>query len=811
MPNDIQFAGRTLARTPGFTLVVIACLALGIGANAAVFSWMDGFLLHPYPGVADASRLVAVAGTVKGSPGFDDVSWPDFNDLRAAGGQTFSSFIASKITGATLTGGDRAQRLVGLLVSANYFDALGVRLLLGKGFSTGDDVGDRAHPVVVISFRLWQDHFRGDPAVLGKTIPLNGVPHTVVGVTPKEFLGTFVGYAMQFWLPASQQAVVDPGGYALDDRGARWIEGFARLAPGVSIQRAQAQLSAAATRLAADFPNADRGRGVRLLSLWDSPFDHAKELQPVLRVMTIVGVFFLLIVFANVANLLVVRSLARRHEMTLRLAVGASRRRLVQQVFAEGAVLAIFGTIGGLAVAYTSRNALGLFFAPRSGATLVFAGAFDWRVVVVTAAAGLCSTLLFAVAPALQTGSVDLAAALKADSRLSTGGKGRGRVRSALVIVQVCLSFVLLVGTGLVLLSLERERSEPPGFAAGEVVTTGVNLFAVGYDSARAARFQNDLLIRMRALPGVRAAALARNTPFANRPYDNGPIAVDGYVPARDERPTADYNGVTPGYFGALGIPLIAGRDFTPSDADTTQPVAIVSSAFAAKYWAAASPLGRRVQLNGRWLDIVGVAKDIKYRALLEPAAPLVYVPLAQSPATAVALFLRAPAGPASVATGVIAQIHALDPNVSPYEIIGMREQVARSTASQQVAAALVSVFAGVALVLAAIGLYGVIAYVVSQGARELSLRLAIGASPLALMRLVLGSGLRLALIGSLAGAATSLLVTRLLGDLLFHVNPRDPTTIAGAFCVMLVVALLASLVPSWRAARSDPAVALRA
>jgi predicted permease len=808
--RDVRFACRSLARTPALTSVVVACLAVGIGANAAVYSWMDGLLLHPYPGVAEQSRLVAVAGTVKGSPDFDDVSWPDFNDLRAATGGELSSFIASKIVGATITGGDRAQRAVGLLVSANYFDALGVRLLLGSGFAARDDFGDRAHPVTVISYRLWQDRFRGDRAALGRTISFNGVPHTIVGVAPKAFLGTFVGYAMEFWVPASQQAVFDPSGYALDNRGARWIEGFARLAPGVSIERAQAAVSAAAARLASDEATLDRGRGVRLLPLWNSPFDNAKELQPILRTMTVVGAFLLLIVCANVANLLFLRALARSHEMTVRTAIGAGRGLLIQQMLAEGAVLAVLGTIGGLVLAYLARNTLGAFFAPRGGVGLVFAGTFDWRVVLISASLGLASTALFALAPAIQTSSVNLAAALKSDSRLSTGGKVHGRMRSTLVVIQVCLSFTLLVGTGLVLSSLGKARSESPGFQMDSVVTTTVNLFAAGYDSARARRFEDAFVDGIRRVPGVRAAALARSVPFANRPYDTGPIAVAGYNPSRDERPTSDYNVVTPDYFSTLGIPLVAGRAFGESDADTTRPVAIVSRAFAVKYWPGTSALGRRVQLGGRWMDVVGIASDMKYRALLEPPTPLVYVPLSQRPSTTVALFVRASAGVASVAAGIVAQVHALDPNVSPYEIMTMREQVTRSTAAQQIAAALVGSFACVALLLAAIGLYGVIAYVVSQSRRELSLRLAIGASPGALMRLVLGNGLRLALIGSVAGASVSLLTTRLLGDLLFRVDPRDPLTISVAFGVMMAVAVAASFIPARRAARTDPAAALR-
>ncbi|HEX4683084.1 MAG TPA: ABC transporter permease [Gemmatimonadaceae bacterium] len=809
--RNVRYSLRSLARAPGFTVVVVTCLALGLGANAAVYSWMDGIVTRPYPGVADQSGLVALANTLKGSPDPEEVSWPDFVDLRTRTGSAFSAFIASKITGATITGGDRAERAVGLLVSANYFDALGVRPMMGRGFLPGEDTGNRAHPVCVIGYRVWQDRFGGDRAIVGKTIAFNGVPHTIVGVAPREFLGTFIGYAMQFWVPAAQQAVFDPSGYKLDDRGARWIEGFVRLAPGVSLERAQSEVSAAAARLATDYANFDRGRGVRLFALHDAPFDNAKELQPTLRVMALVGAFVLLIVCANVANLLSVRALARRHEMTVRTALGASRGRLVQQVMTEGALLALAGSVVGLAIAYASRNVLGAFFPPRGGVTLVIAGAFDWRVVGVTAAAGITATVLFAAVPALEASSVDLASALKADSRLSTGGPSRGRARASLVILQVCLSFILLVGTGLVLISVTRERNEAPGFAMDDLVMTGVNLFGAGYDSTRARRFDDNLIASLRSVAGVRAVALARSAPFTTRPYDSAPVGIDGRDLPPDDRPVTDFTAVSPGYFATVGIGLTAGREFTTADADTSQPVAIVSAAFATKFWPGQSALGHRVQLNGQWRDVVGVARDVKYRTLLKAPATVAYVPLAQDFSTALTLFVRAPGGAASVARTIVDRMHAIDPAVSPYEILTMREQVVRSTAPQQIAATLVASFAVVALFLAAIGLYGVVAAIVSQTARELSVRLAVGASPGTLMRFVIGRGVRLAAAGSVIGACVSLLFTRLLGDLLFKVSARDPVTLCGAFVVMIVVATGACLVPAWRAARSDPASALRA
>ena len=552
LAQDVRFGARMLRRTPGFAVVAVLCLTLGIGANIAVLSWMEGILLRPYPGVAEQDRLVAVAGTARGTTGFDSMSWPDFIDL-SRGTTSFSSFIASKITGATLTGSDRADRLTGLLVSANYFDALGVRLARGRGFLPGEDIGANAHPVTVIGYRLWRDHFRADPEIVGKTIALNGVPHTIVGVAPEAFLGTFVGYTVQFWLPASQQTVVDPTGYKLDDRRARWIEGFARLKPGITLAQAQTEINAAANHLEVDNPNDDRGRGVTLLPLWSAPFDGAKELLPMLRVALIVAIFVLVIACANVANLLLVRSLSRQHEMTVRLALGAGRERLVRQMMTECAILAALATVGALAAAYWARNVLTYLFGDGGGVSVTFAVDLDWRVAALGAAVGLGSVFVFGLAPALQASNVDLAGALKSDARSSVGNAGgRARLRAGLVMLQVCSSFVLLVGAGLLFTSLRRLRSENPGFETKNVVTSAVNLFASNYDTARARVFDAELLRRVSALPGVEGAALARSTPFSKRPYDRASLEIDGYHPARDELPTVDYLQVTPGYFRCL-------------------------------------------------------------------------------------------------------------------------------------------------------------------------------------------------------------------------------------------------------------------
>src|SRR5438874_2173131 len=356
MIQDLRYGFRMLRRSPGFSLLAILCLTLGIGANAAVFSWIEGILLRPFPLVREQSRLLAVAGTNRGSAGLDDMSWPDFQDLQR-NCTLIEAFIAEKITGTTLSVGDRAERAPGSMVSANYFDAIGVHPMPGRGFEPGDDSGANAHPVTVISYQMWQDRFHGDPSIVGKTQTLNGLPFTIVGVAPKGFYGTFVGYAFQFWVPASMQPQFDTGVYKLEDRGARWIEGFVRLKPGVTIAQAQAELSAAMARLENEYPETNRGRGIRLYPLWQTPFNNAGAMLPTLGIALAVVLSVLLIACANVGNLLLVRALARHHEMTIRASIGAGRLRLVRQLMTEGVVLSALATLGGIVVAAWLRDA----------------------------------------------------------------------------------------------------------------------------------------------------------------------------------------------------------------------------------------------------------------------------------------------------------------------------------------------------------------------------------------------------------------------------------------------------------------------
>jgi predicted permease len=808
--QDLRFGVRMLWRNPSFSFLAILCLTLGIGTNAAVLSWIEGILFHPYPLVQYEERMFALTGTTRGAAGFDGLSYPDFLDLQK-NSTLIDSFIVDRIMGTTLSIGDRAERATGGIVSANYFDALGVRPILGRGFNPEEGTGRNAHPVTVISYETWQNRYKGDSGIIGKTQYLNGVQHTIIGVAPENFYGTFVGYAFQFWVPTSMQETFDSTGYKLEDRGSRWIEAYVFLKPGVSMQQAQDEITAASKRLEKDFPETNRGHGFQLLPLWKTPFNGAAGILPTLSIALAVVVFVLLIACANVSNLLLVRSLLRRQEMTVRLALGACRGRLVQQLFTEGLILAAIATAGGVAVAHWCRNALVLAFpTPAPGIIINYPGAIDWRVLALSAGVCVLSTLFFAVVPALQASKVDLVGALKTESGGVVGGHGRSRLRSGLVLLQVSLSFVLLAGAGLLLQSLQRIQNASPGFATRDVITAGIDLFSAGYKLDRAKTFKDQLLERVRSLPGIESVAIARVRPFSYSNYSTATIATDGYQAAPDEIPSADYVAVSEGYFATIGVPILSGREFTRNDDENAPPVAIINETLAEKYWPGKDPIGQRLQVKDKWMQVVGVAKLSNYRTKLEAPMPFFYVPMRQNPFVNCCLVIRTRLTPGAMMTALTQEIHALDPNLSPLDTITMQEQIDRMSYNQRLAVTLLAVFGGMALFLAAIGLYAVMSYAVSQGTRELGLRMALGAGAADLLRLVMSRGLILLAGGVVLGAVVALLLTRLMGSLLYQVSPRDPLAFGSAFVILTLVALAACFLPAWRATRIDPVQALR-
>src|SRR5215831_12638859 len=804
--QDLRYGFRQLHRSPGFSALAVLCLTLGIGTNAVVFSWVEGILFRPYPMVAHQERLFAVAGMVPGMR-IDLLSWPDFLDLRRDCTLCQDAFVTS-IRSSTLNVGNNAEVTTGSIVSANYFDALGVRPILGRGFQPGEDAGSNSHPLVVISYQMWRNRFKGDPEIIGKTQRLDNVPHTIIGVMPDGFYGTFVGRAIQFWVPASMEEAFDARGYKLQDRGARWIESYVRLKPGVSQAQAEQQISAIATQLQTSYPATNRARGIGIWPLWRTPFNRARTMGPILEVMLVVVAFVLLIACANVSNLLLVRSFARGPEMNVRLAIGATRRRLLKQLLTESLVLSALGTAGGFFIAYCCRHLL-LALLP-DGRTTYLPGTLDGRVMALSAGICLLVTFILGLVPALQTRHLDLASSMKAESGGVVGVRSRGWIRSGLIIVQVCLSFTLLVGAALLLESLEKIRNTSPGFSTTSVVSTAVSLIAAGYDEPRARTFQNELMDRLAALPGVESVAFGRVTPVGYVDFSTTPIAVDGYEPSPNEQSQLEYNQVSPDYFRTLGIPVFSGREFTRSDDENAPLVAIVNRTMVERYWRGQDAVGRRLQVRGRWARVVGVVADSKYESLAETPKPFFYVPLRQDFDPEPDLYIRTTQSVQSTLAPVLREVHTLDPNLALYETITLQEQVNRAAAPQRIAVTLVSTLGGLALLLAAVGLYGVMSYSVPQSTRELGLRMALGADAANLLRLVISRGLRLTTAGVLFGGIAALTLTRLLGQLLVKVSPYDPLVFATALAVMTVIALSACLLPATRASRTDPARVLR-
>jgi macrolide transport system ATP-binding/permease protein len=803
--RDLRLGLRMLRRNPGLTILAILCLTFGIGANAAVFSWVEGILFRPYPLVSHQERLVALSGTVHDER--DETSWPDLIDLQRSCTLCETLFI-SKITGATLSIGERAAVTTGSIVSANYFDAVGVHPMLGRGFEPGEDTGRNAHPFVVISYHLWQTRFKGDPEIIGKMQRFDNVVHTIIGVAPEGFYGTFVGRGVEFWVPASMLEVFDASGDKLEDRGARWAEAYVRLKPGVTRNQAQQEMSAIAARLEAEYPATNRGRGIKVWSLWQTPFNHAGHLLPIFEIMVVVTIFVLLIVCANVSNLLLVRSFGRRHEMTVRLAMGASRGRLLRQLVTEGLLLSACGAVGGMLAAYSCRNALVLFF---PGDLMYLPGQLDDRVLGLSAGICLVITLAVGMVPAFQTRYLSIADTLKTEASAVMGVRGRAWFRSSLVVLQVTLSFILLVGATLLMQSLRNIRSASPGFSTRRVLETWIPLVTAGYDAPHAKSFQDELIQRVRALPGVEAAAYARVVPLTYQSYSSTPISVDGYEPQPNEQPAAEYNEVSPDYFSTLGIPLVSGREFSRADDENAPRVAIVNQTMVARYWPGQNPVGQRLLVKGNWAQVIGIVTDSKYSSLSENTKPFFYVPLRQHFAIEPAIHIRTMQPVQSVQAALLHEVRALDPNLALSEMSTLEEQVNRSTSHELVAVTLVSLFGGLALLLATIGLYGVMSYTVSQSTRELGLRMALGAGTSNVLRLVLSRGLLLTTTGIVIGIALALLLTRLLANLLYQVSPRDPLAFAAAFSLMILASAAACFLPAWRATRTDPIRALRA
>jgi predicted permease len=808
--GDVRYALRHLAKSPGWTAAAVATLAIGVGANTTVFSWTRAVLLEPLAGVSDQSRIHQVSWRNSDGEAIS-TSYPDFRDLAALPGihdGLWAQRAAFAALGST-TPGESPRRIYGGIVSGNYFDVLGVRPASGRGFAPDEDRGEGSPPVAVVSHGLWKSAFASDPEIVGRSILLNGQPFAIVGVSPDGFHGTFLGTTTDFWVPMAQSPKLDPGGNRFENRGDRWLVTFARLRPGVTAAQADGVMRAEAARLAKEFPDSNRGHSVALLPLWKSETGAPQVLRPVLIALAGLVGLVLLLACANVANLLLGRALGRRREVAVRLALGASRRRLVAQLLTESLLLALLATGAALMTTVWSSGLL-MRLVPPTGVPLHLDLRVDGLVLLYGVLVAAVATALSGLVPALQGTRSVVASDLKEEGPAAGTGRSRARLRSALVVAQVALSLALILVAGLFLRSLSESRKLSPGFQPDHLLFTSIDLFPLGYDAERGLAFQEALIEAARALPGVERVSMARRIPLGFGGTSSSGVAIDGYTPRADEEVNILFNNVMPGYFETMEIPVRAGRAIDARDRKGAPLTVVVNETFAKRYLAGRDPLASRVRYNQQWRAIVGVVADGKYRSLSEPPTPYFYLPLAQVWRPQTALHLRTSGEPLAVVPALRAAMARLDPNLPISEVQTGHQHMDEALIAPRLASSLLGVVGVLALLLAAVGLSAVLAWSVAQRRRELGVRMAMGASPGDVVRQIVAGGLRMALWGAAIGTAAGLMLARLVRSQLHGVGAADPAALAAAILLMALVALIASWVPARRASRVSPTEALR-
>jgi predicted permease len=806
LTTELRLAARRLARSPLFTATALVVLGLGIGANAVVFAWARAILLDPIPLAAESGRLVQLRVTDR-NESFVSFSYPDYRDLRERA-KHLSGIVATRPVAAALGTDDGAQRVFVQVVTGNFFEVLGVRALHGRALTPADDRAPDAHPVVVFGHGLWQRAFGGEPGVVGRTVRLNNRPYTVLGVAPPGFKGSATGLAYEAWVPMMMQERFEAGGRRLDDRGDHFLDAFARLAPGASLAEAQAELTALGRQLAAAYPDDWAGRGLAAYPLWRAPRTAQGLMGPVLMVLAAVAGLVLLLACANLAGLLLARAVGRRREFAIRLSLGARRADLLRQLLAESLMLAAGGGLAGVLLALWGVGLLESFVPPtdfpvRLGAVL------DGPVLLLALVASLASSVLFGLAPALQATRPDTAAALREAAGASAAFR-RSRLRQALVAGQLAASAALLVAAGLFLRSLRNIQAYDLGFEPRGVLLASMELFTSGYDGERGVAFYRELLERARALPGVSDGTLVRRAPLGVGGYSSTSPVVEGYAAAADETPFAYVNHVGPGYFRTLRMPIVAGRDFAPEDDARAPRVAIVNATMARRYWPGREAVGGRLRLYGEWATVVGVAKDGVYRDVGERPGPWCFLPVYQSYRPAMTLALRGAGDPALLAAPLAELVRGLDPSLALFGLRSFEDHLQATDFRQRLGSRALGAFGALGLVLAAVGLYGVLAAGVAQRSREIGIRLALGGARGDVFRMVLGQGLRLAAVGLAAGLLLAAAGARGLASLLVGVGTLDAATFAAVGLTLLGVAGAACALPAWKAMLVDPIAALR-
>ena len=817
--QDVRHGARVLRKSPGFSTVAILSLALGIGANTTIFTVVNAILLHPLP-VKDISRIVELDTIdTKTHVGFANatklgLSFRNCQDYQKQN-EVLSGVTCFTALPLTWSGGAEARQVNGQMVSANYFEVLGLQPAAGRFFLPDEDTKLSGNNVAVISYSFWANKLGSDPNEIGKTLTLNAMPYTVIGVAPKGFKGTFTfGSAEQIWVPTSMHPQILTGFAEENFNDRRFLNALSvgRLKQGIGISQAEASLKTIASQLEKDFPKDNGGRSIALTPLAEAAVGVNQHDQITLAgtmMMTVVGLV-LLIACANLANLLLARAARREREMGLRAALGASRPRLIRQMLTECILLSLIGGAAGLAIAYAGRTVLWSFRPPFIEADSIDLS-LDSNVLIFTLGISLLTGLLFGVAPAFKASVPDLADTLKLGGRGGSIGWGRNKLRSLLVVSEIALSLVALVGAGLFVRSMRDAQKMDPGFESKSLFMLAFDLGALHYDEGHGQQFLRAAVERANATPGVKAAAVASNFPlgggFARTVFPEGEDESTGY-----RGTLTQLDDITTGYFDALRIPLVRGRLFTDADRKDTTSVAIISEAMAKKFWPNQEAIGKRFHFFGDTTlrEVVGIARNSVVNAIGEAPVPLVYLPVAQDYAPAATLQVQTTGKPEPVIAGVRAQIRSLEPNLAITNVQTIGEIIDQGLWAPEMGAALLTVFGGLAMVLAAVGVYGVLAYSVTQQTREIGIRMAMGAERRDVLGLVVAQGLKLTVAGLALGILVALALTRQLSSLLFGVSAYDPWTYGSVTIILVVVALLACYIPARRATRVDPLVALR-
>jgi predicted permease len=820
--GDLRHGFRQLLHQPGFSAAAIGSLALGIGLTTALFCVVNAVLLRGAP-VRQPDRLVEIYSGIPDYPQLTN-SYPDYLSIRERA-DVFQGVAAHSWVRAVLAGGERPRLVTGESVSASYFDVLGIPPALGRGFTAEEERIPLAAPVIVVSHGLWQRQFGGRPDAIGKTLELSGRSYSVVGVAPPSLHGAVPGIPTDFWVPVSMIDLFefsgvswtsdnDPAPTRLEQRGSRWLFVKGRLAEGRTVEQARSQVDAIFASLRSEFPVTHKNVQVSVVSAATIRFHPAIDgyIRGGSAVLLIAVGLVLLIACANVANMLLARSSVRQREVALRAALGAGRARIIGQLLGEGAVLAAIGGALGILIANWASRAFSVFGTNAFPVPVDFDVSVDGTVLGFAIGVSLLTSVLFGLAPALSASKVDLVSALKASSAIDgSGGRRRISLRDVLVAGQMAFCVLLLVAGSLLTRALLTARARDIGYDPAPLSFLSFNLRMIGYDQPRATALRDRALETIAALPGVAAVSHATRLPLAPDITMDG-VKIPGQHSASDQATPVDRVAVGPNYFRTVGVPIVAGRDFTPQETREGLRVAVINETMARRFWPDGSAIGRRIhlgELNEPPLEIVGIARDHAVRSVGEEPRPYLHLPAGEG--LGMGLVVRSTAPAVSALPMLRQALWKLEPNIVFREDVPAAEIAAETMAPTRIGAGLLSAFGALALLLAAVGLYGVIAYSVSLRTREVGIRMAVGADRSRIVRMVLAQGTRLAAAGIMVGALTSLATARVLASLLYGVSPFDPAAYAFACGLLLAVACLANLVPALSAARIDPLRALKA